>query len=471
MQDGGEVELETGFFCEAIRTLMETGHHVTFATGRMASTRRSCGTGRTASGTVRPRGARTDRPPAIKLPLTPPAGTLPRFGSPDASIMLRTFVLAIALLPILTAAQAAPPTDAPQPMTDSAPSAPRVPEPVATPPAATDAAPAAPAAEAPAPPAASAEQQHFEQFRHDLINLLALRAEPDLLVAGAELAFPDSGDKHRPPALKSPALIRRAQKFGAGDALVWWVATFIGCTPDAPNCQGEAVAKLQQLAPDNAAVWLPSLHAAKDPGQARALLASMAQAQRFDDYWSASVLAVFRALQTLPVPADVLSHGLNATAARINLATSVGGGFLPNYARLGDMCRRSETPDEALTVDCLAVAKLLESGGTFRSQAVGFGIEDSLLPAGTARDVLRARQRAAAWQKQQFLELSARFPRDETLAQTYVDLLRENGDELQTVTALLRGQHVPTDPAPGWQPQETDPLAAPRDPLAPPPAH
>jgi hypothetical protein len=332
--------------------------------------------------------------------------------------------------------------------------------------------PPAPAAAAPAtaPSSAAAEQQRFEQFRRDLVNLLALRADPDLLVAAAELAFPDSTDKARPAALKSPALIKRAQKFGPESPLVWWVSTFLDCGADNANCKADAAAKLSQVAGGNAAAWLPSLHVAKDPGQARALLSSMARAQHFDDFWTAGVLAVFQALQTLPVPAEVLSQGLNSTAARVNFATGVGGGFLPNYARLGELCRPQDKSDEGLVADCIAVAKLLENGGTFRSQAIGFGIEDSLLPAGTARDVLRARQRSSAWQKQQFLDLSGRFPRDAALTQTYIDLLREHGSELTTVTALLRAQHVQTDPPAGWQPPDSNPTKAP-DPLSVPPAH
>jgi len=326
-----------------------------------------------------------------------------------------------------------------------------------------------PSTESAAPASNNGEQQRFEQFRRDLVSLLALRAEPDLLVAAAELAYPDADDKNRAAQLKSPALMRRAQKFGPDDALVAWIATFIGCGADASTCRNDAAARLQKIAPDNVAVWLPSLHAAQDPGQARALLASMAQAQRFDDYWAASVLAVFDALQTLPVPAEVLSHGLNQVAARINLATSVGGGFLPNYARLGEMCRGNGVADEALTVDCLAVAKLLESGGSFRSQAIGFGIEDSLLPPGTARAVLKARQRTSAWQKEQFLEVSSRFPRDESLAKSYIDLLREQGNELAKVTALLRRLHLPTEPESGWQPESVTPVPS-GDPRALPPA-
>jgi hypothetical protein len=387
--------------------------------------------------------------------------------------MQRFLALVLALSSVAALAQTAP---EPPPVAET---------PAATPPTETappTAEPGAPAAIAGAPPEpqgqaaessapAAAEQQRFEQFRRDLVSLLALRADPDLLVAAAELAYPDSQDKSRTVALKSPSLIKRAQRFGPDTALVWWVSTFLECGTKAPPCLGEAADRLQKVAGDNAASWLPTLHATKDPGQQRALLASMAQAKRFDDFWTAGVLAVYRALQTLAVPAEVLGHGLNPTAARVNLATSVGGAFLPNYARLGELCRPQGSPDEALVSDCLAVAHLLENGGSFRSQSIGFGIEDSLLPAGTARDVLRARQRASLWQRQQFLELSARFPRDEALAQAYMDLLQQNGDELTTVTALLRSRQIATDAPVGWQPPQANPTARPDDPLATPPAH
>ena len=392
---------------------------------------------------------------------------------------MRSLILVLAVLCAPALAQSLP-DPAPNPVGDNPAS---TEQPATEPPSpAHEPGPAAPAARpAPMPPAVSAaapapvttgtEQQRFEQFRHDLINLLALRAEPEPLVAAAELAFPDTQDKKRPVQLKSPALIKRAQKFGPDQPLVWWVATFLECSTDAAHCQGETIAKLQEVASDNAVVWLPSLHAAKDPGKARALLASMAQAQRFDDYWSASVLALFRGLQVLPVPDEVLGHGINATAARINMATSVGSAFAPNYARLGELCRHPDAGDEALVADCLAVARLLESGGSFRSQAVGLAIEDALLPAGTARDVLRTRQRSALWQKHSFLELAARFPRDEALAQSYIDVLGKHDSEMSTVTAFLRSQHVRTDPPADWQPAQSNPMAPVTDPLAQPPVH
>jgi hypothetical protein len=389
--------------------------------------------------------------------------------------MLRSIALAFVLATPLAFADTPPPADPAPPVAESSAEAP----PADVPPAPAEPAPAEPASvEPPAAPsheqsakaAAAAEQQAFDQYRHDLINLLALRADAEPLVAAAELAYPDTENKKRPPALKTPALLKRAQKFAPDSPLVWWVSTFLECAPKAVACPHEAAAKLQEVDADNVAAWLPALHAEKDAGRARAVIASMAQAKRFNDFWSPSVLAVYRALQILPVPEDVLRQGLNVTAARLNFATSVGGGFMPNFQRLGAICTGADVQqDSALLADCLAIAHALESGGTFRSQAVGFAIESSLLPAGTGRDVARARQRAGAWQKERFLELSARFPREERLAQTYTDMLQEQDNELATVTAFLRSQHVPTDPPPGWQPADRS-GEAPR-PLAPVPAH
>lgn len=391
--------------------------------------------------------------------------------------MLRCLALIFALSTSLALAETPPPDEpAPSGMEASPPET--SPTPIADAPApdAPASEPEVPAAPAPAAPATAAspaattpadEQKAFDQYRRDLVNLLALRAEADLLVAAAELAYPDTQDKKRPPALKTPALLKRAQKYGPDSPLVWWVSTFLECPPKAAACTHEAAAKLQEVDADNVAAWLPALHAEKDAARARALIATMAQAHRFDDFWSPSVLAVYKALKILAVPEDVLSQGINATAARLNFATSVGGAFMPNFQRLGEICTAADAQDTALIGDCVAIAHALETGGTFRSQAVGFGLENSLLPAGTARDVARARQRAATWQKERFLELSARFPREEGLAQIYTDLLDEHGNELATVTAFLRSQHVPTDPPPGWQPPDRS-----RDaPLAPVPGH
>jgi hypothetical protein len=306
----------------------------------------------------------------------------------------------------------------------------------------------------------------FTLFRHDLINLLVLGADPRKLVAAAQIAAPDEKDATRSALKKTPGLIKRAQQFGPQDPLVLWVAASNACLSK-PGCADPAAMKsLQLLDADNAAVWLLGFPADGNAEKSRLSVARMAQTQRYDDYWAADVVALYHALETLPVPRDVLAQGVGSEAARINFATSIASAILPMaLQRLGKFCTSADAKDGALVADCLAVARKLESGGTFISQATGFAIEEALLAPGVDRDVMGARKRSALWQKQQFFELSARFTRDPALAQSYVRLLGSEQTALGAVLALLREQNLHTDPPAGWRPAPAsngaDPLQSP----------
>jgi len=66
-------------------------------------------------------------------------------------------------------------------------------------------------------------EQKLTQYRHDQINLLALRPDTESVLAAALLAEADIEDKSRPAVLKPPALLKRAQSVGENSAIVWWV--------------------------------------------------------------------------------------------------------------------------------------------------------------------------------------------------------------------------------------------------------
>jgi hypothetical protein len=334
----------------------------------------------------------------------------------------------------------------------------------------------APALDAPptvAPPPNAAQMQQdaervFTLFRHDLINLLILRADGRLLTAAAQIAAPDQKDASRSAIKKTPELLKRARQFAPTDPLVLWVSASNACL-EAPGCADPASLKtLQTVDADNAAVWLLSFPSDGNAEKARGIVARMAQAQRYDDYWALDVVAIYHALETLPVPSEVLSQGVSTEAARVNFATSIASAILPKALQgLGKFCTGVDKQDTSLVSDCIAAARKLESGGTFISQGTGFGIEEILLPAGVDRDVMQSRRRSALWQKEQFFGLSNRFGREPALAQTYVRLLGSEQNELATVIAFLREQNLHTDPPGGWEPhmpKAADPL---RDPAAP----
>ena len=317
-----------------------------------------------------------------------------------------------------------------------------------------------------AEPAAGGEDPTFKLFRHDLINLLALSGDARKQIAAAQFAAPDEKDASRSAIKKTPALVKRALELGPQDLLVLWVAASNACLTQ-PGCADPGALKTLQTADaDNAAVWLLSFPTDGNIEMQRASVARMAQAQRYNEYWGADVVALYHALEVLPVPKEITSLGVSSESARINFATTIASSLLPvALQRLHQFCIKLDpTADATSAADCIAVARKLEAGGTFVAQGIGYAIDEALLQPGVDKDVMGARRRSAAWQKEKFMELSARFPREPALAQAYVDALDKEADEPSAVIAFLRGQKQRTDPPGDWQP--TPPVKAAPDSLS-----
>jgi hypothetical protein len=311
-----------------------------------------------------------------------------------------------------------------------------------TPPATTDA-------------AAPAEDPALIIFRHDLINLLALSGDARKQIAAAQIAAPDEKDASRSAVKKTPALIKRALEFGPQDPLVLWVAASNACLTQ-PGCADPAALKtLQTVDADNAAVWLLVFPTDGNAELEKASVARMAQTQRYNEYWGPDVVALYHALEILPVPKEITSLGVSSESARINFATTIASSILPvALQRLHQFCIKADTTaDTGTAADCIAVARKLEAGGTFVAQGIGYAIEEALLSPGVDKDVMGARRRSGAWQKEKFIELSSRFSREPALAQAYIAALEAGPDEPSAVVAFLRGQNQHTDPPGGWQPK------------------
>lgn len=327
-------------------------------------------------------------------------------------------------------------------------------------------APTEPPTPAPAAaPAPRSDEEVLAVFRHDLINMIALGADGRVLAAAAQIAAPDQNDPSRMALKKTPGLIKRALQFAPNDPLVLWIAASNPCLTKPGCADPAALATLQKTDADNAAVWLRTFPAEGNPAKAQAIVARMAQAQRYDDYWAADVVALYHALEAMPVPEIITRQGMSTQAARVNFASSMASAMLPNELKqLGKFCGAVDaTKDAGVAADCLNIAKKLETSGTFISQNIGFAIEDHYV-SGTDREVMGARQRSAAWQREKFLEIAARFNREPALAESYIRLLGSEQNELAAVPALLHEQNIHTDPPGGWQPTQAkapDPLQAP----------
>lgn len=324
------------------------------------------------------------------------------------------------------------------------------------------AAPPSPPKNAPTP--ALTPEQEVTQFRHDEINLLALRADARSLAAAALMANADAADPHRPGALKPPALLERAQKAAPDDVLVWWATATLECHGNEKPCpQGETLQKLETLDAQNAAMWTFSVVRAQRSGDApaaRAALTSAGQAQRYEDYFGKVIGMVEEAENILPVSDEVIraSGQINASPEGYRLISAAGiaaSTFPPLQKALETACADGET-DADVRADCTSVARKMAASGSLGAR--GFGVAHLLawLPAGADRDAARLREHALGWHTQSIGELAERLAGDPQITRIYVDELRATGSESAAVLAVLHSQGVALEPPADWRPPHAD---------------
>jgi hypothetical protein len=377
--------------------------------------------------------------------------------------MSRCILFLIALLALPAFAQTADPAAAAAPpASDVAPASEVAPADQAQPAPETAPAPV-PEAAAPIAPEMTLEQK-LTQFRRDQINLLALRGDAGSLIAAALMAGADSDDKRRPVALKSAALLKRAQTIAPDNVLVWWVTASADCSAATKTCpHPETLQKLEAVDGDNAAVWALSLWRAQqgnDAPAARAALASAAQAAKYNDYFGAVIDDLYEAAGILPISADLLNatrQNVSASGFRLISAAGTAAAMVQTEgAAIRAACKTVDASDAALLADCVAVAQKMELSGSINSQNNGLSLKMALLPPGPERDAARSRQRALAWQTLRISDLGDRLAADPAVSRVYTQALNESGNESAAVLAVLRSQGVTLEPPADWQLPQAD---------------
>jgi hypothetical protein len=301
--------------------------------------------------------------------------------------------------------------------------------------------------------------QVLAQFHHDEINLLALRGDAHSLLAAALMAWADA-DTARPPALKTPALLARAQKADGADALVWWVTAVLDCRGKAKACpREETLAQLEKADPANAATWLWALQSAQNSANAataRAALTSAAQSARFDDYFGALTSLLYDAAAILPVQESVLrasnQPGVSLAGFKLTYAAGIAIALpLPYLATLAETCQNS-TSDAGLAQDCIAIMQKMADSGSLSTRNIGASQLMRLVPSGAAHDAAVAQARTLAWRMQGMGAVADRLANDSRVTGIYTQALRTRGREIDAVDAVLRSQGVAPEPPADWQP-------------------
>lgn len=342
---------------------------------------------------------------------------------------------ALAALLIASAALAKPPATEPG---SSAPSA--------------SASSAAASGEAKVSPADRKRLQAIRQYQHDLVSVVALRADPDYLLGAAILAKPFENPTQ---GLDFDALSQRAAAAPRAGAPAEW-ARLDACTSekDCPNAQ--AFAWLKQHAADNAAVWIVAMDVAardKDDKAERAALKQAAAAKVYDDYYGKTLAGVAKATAVLPPLPDTTQGAHdgqpdNPDGVRMLVAVmSTQDHIRPAFGPLEQLCGDDAAKDDDLKSDCLKLAHTLQWGSSPIARAVGLHIQGALNPDEKSRDDQASQN--LAWQVHQYSALLQRALADAPQASRWLTAARNGGTELSLMLATLRANQVPLDaPAP-----------------------
>ena len=309
-----------------------------------------------------------------------------------------------------------------------------------------------------APAGSAVTRAPLAQFEHDVLSITALRDTSRRLAGAAVLAraVPDL-----PPVLTYKTFLQRALAApGAGPAVQWVALGDCGRVgPQPEDCINDAaLARLEQQAPDNAAVWLLAFDRARQHGDdtaARAALARAARAAKFSTYYGTLLKSVLETARTLPMSPALVRQlagvGGNAYAATYMLAAG-NVMYLPGPA-LAPVFEACKDPGHAaaLRVQCRRIAHLLAWGDTVIARAAGLALQERLAGNAEARQRYAEARRVQAWQTQQFAILVLKARTDRALAGSLVQLVLQGGTENSIQIALLRKAGIASTPPAHWK--------------------
>ncbi|WP_266158978.1 hypothetical protein [Dyella silvatica] len=300
-----------------------------------------------------------------------------------------------------------------------------------------------------------ARNQALIAFQRDLVSVLAPRADAMPLLGAALLARPLP---NQPKYNDFHTLIDRASQADDSGPEVSWVR-LSDCDEQADTCPNqEAMAKLTEQAPDNAAVWLLKLgqDVRNDKKKlAREELAKAAAAKLYDDYTGASLKALASTVSALPPPADTIDPASAAGASGVQamIVYSVAGTLPQSGLQATAKLCESDSDDPTLKDDCLKLGKTLEWGSSPLARSLGLHLREVLSSDAEQQEDAKRARRSLIWQVQNFAQLSTRAASDKATAQHLLALARSGGTEMSMVLAALRDYSISVDPPTDWQPQ------------------
>lgn len=303
------------------------------------------------------------------------------------------------------------------------------------------------AVDPPAHPDETARQQHDNAL---LVDALLAEATPRSMVLAATSLFSMGPDAQAIQQRKYDLLKQAAQR-APDDA---WVQWFAALHADPAEGESKAALVLQQLEPDNGAVWLLPLSTAtraNDDAGITDALARIGTSPRFDDRFIAFTLEWLDFFRAHPgflggTDKNGAAHSTPALDMAIGRAAALA---MPNLADALRACRSIEQP---LTVKrreaCLDAGRLIANeSNTFTAQALGI----AMLRSAGAEDVAELTRSHAYLARMSVGVFDGLHEDPQALARYQSDLLK-TGSEIQAVRNALTRAGTPLVPPADWKP-------------------
>jgi hypothetical protein len=304
---------------------------------------------------------------------------------------------------------------------------------------------------------AVSRDQALLAFQHDLVSVLAPRADAMPLLAAAIISRPLTD---LPKFNNFHGLIdRAAHADGAADiaAAISWTR-LADCDSKGDACpNASALEQLTTQAPDNAAVWLLKLgEDTRNMKQdaARADLDKAANAKLYDDYAGTSLKALANSVGVLPPPANTFDAANPSGGAGVQTVLIYGLASAqpqPVLQVTAKLCEGA-AGDASIKADCLKLGKVLEWGSSPLGRSLGLHLREVLADDPAQQEDAKHARLSLIWQVQSFSQLLGRAQNDAAIAQHLVTIARRGGTEMSVLLTALRDNNIPTEAPADWKP-------------------
>lgn len=289
-----------------------------------------------------------------------------------------------------------------------------------------------------------------------------------------------AGERSEELRKRAQGLLDGALAAGADDAtLLFWALL------DPPMRQAEdaaataqsrlrMLARLQQLEPDNAVVWIGALPARDAAGAiplAIDALRRAAAAKRFDTHFSTSMRMLVGAFEKVPLPKDWPDtselpgwEGVGRDDLPVMLAVGVGNALaMPYLVTLQWWCGGNSSEHPWLS-DCRTLARrMVEQSDSIVTYSLGLALELQLYPADSeAGQRAQTQRRELAWLVESGLQQVG--PGKPVSFGVWRRAWAAAGaTEISVARALVKAQGLPSSPPADFAPAWDRPAAAPGD--------